>query len=110
MKTRVSYSEKPNAFLMILDPFFDFSLEKASFSIGFIRYFAIGFQCSQNVGFPKGFHVSRALPGMTRFYMSVVLVVLACPMLYIIANMNARCTVSSPQKLVLPRISNDFKK
>ena len=41
METRVSYSEKPNAFLMMLDPFFDFGLEKASFSIGFIRYFDV---------------------------------------------------------------------
>ena len=41
VQTHVIYSEKRNAFLMILGPFFDFGLQKPSFSIGFIRYFAI---------------------------------------------------------------------
>ena len=58
VKTRVGYSEKPNAFLMILNPFFDFGLEKASFSIGFIRYFATLFCIFRKPIFPlfyKGF-------------------------------------------------------
>ena len=64
----------------------------------------------RNVGFPKVFHMSRAFLGMTRFYMSVVLVVLACPMLQIMTNMNAGCTVSSSQKFAFPTIFDDFEK
>ena len=52
VQTHVIYSEKRNAFLMILGPFFDFGLQKPSFSIGFIRYFAIGFCVLEKLIFP----------------------------------------------------------
>ena len=58
METRVSYNEKPNAFLMISNPFFDCGLEKASFPIGFIRYFEMLFGIFEKLVFPlfyKGF-------------------------------------------------------
>ena len=51
-KTYVGYSEKRNAFLMILEPFFDFGLGKASLTISLIRYFATLFSNVEKLVLP----------------------------------------------------------
>ena len=52
VQTNVIYSDKRNAFLMLLEHFFDFGLQKPSFSIGFIRYVTIGFCVLKRLNFP----------------------------------------------------------
>ena len=80
VKTRVSYSEKPNAFLMILDPFFDFGLGKTSFCIGFIRYFAKLFGIFKMLVFPllyNGFPRFAKLE-KRRSLLSITVMLFAC--------------------------------
>ena len=55
----VIYSEKPNAFWMILEPLFRKWLGNDQFEQGFIRVFATRFCISQNVKFDRFYKVFR---------------------------------------------------